>query len=193
MSRNWRMPACPARWRTARPRERPVCAHRHRGIWPAGQELPGRFLVRGEVVRPAEEVIVNAGDARPVSRLSGRDTGHRHLPAGRVDEAATWCASAAGRQSADARKAAQRPPASASGDTGGCHVVTSSGRGSRRARVWLGSHSARASTGRSLPARGVCGSRQRGGRESHLPDTGSEAGTASGDAVSRRIVVAATP
>jgi hypothetical protein len=30
--------------------ERPVRAHRHRGIGPTGQELPGCLLVSGEVV-----------------------------------------------------------------------------------------------------------------------------------------------
>ena len=64
--------------------ERPVRAHRLPGVGPPGQELPGGFLVGGEVVRPAEKIVVDAGDARPFGLPPSRDC-HRRYPASRLE------------------------------------------------------------------------------------------------------------
>ncbi len=62
------MPACPARYRTARPQERPVDAHRLPGVRPPGQEILSSRPVGVKVVRATEQIVVDAGNIRPFPR-----------------------------------------------------------------------------------------------------------------------------
>jgi hypothetical protein len=62
--------ACRARQVAHRPaQERAVGGHGPARVRPPGKELRGRYLVGVEVVGAAEEVVVHAGDVRPVSML----------------------------------------------------------------------------------------------------------------------------